>query len=95
MKAAALKIGKGHLDTRLTNRSRDEIGVLAATFNRMAEDLQATTVSKAYVDNILQSMSEMLIVVDPQLQIRMLNGAALAQLAYRRDELIGWRMLST
>lgn len=89
LKAAALQIGKGRLDTRLTNRSRDEIGVLAATFNRMAEDLEATTVSKAYVDNILQSMSEMLIVVDPQLQIRMVNGAALAQLAYRREELIG------
>ncbi len=89
LKAAALRIGKGHLETRLTNRSRDEIGVLAATFNRMAEELQATTVSKAYVDNILQSMSEMVIVVDPQLQIRIVNGAAVEQLGYSVGELIG------
>jgi PAS domain S-box-containing protein len=89
LKTAALQIGKGRLDTRLANRSRDEIGMLAATFNRMAEDLQATTVSKAYVDNILESMSEMLIVTDSALTIRLVNGAALAQLGFTADELIG------
>lgn len=89
LKTAALQIGKGRLDTRLANRSRDEIGMLAATFNRMAEELQATTVSKDYVDNILESMSEMLIVTDSALTIRLVNGAALAQLGFTADELIG------
>src|SRR5205807_4758205 len=65
------------------------IGMLAATFNRMAEALQATTVSKAYVDNILESMSEMLIVTDSTLTIRRINGAALAQLGFTADELTG------
>ncbi len=89
LKAAVLKIGQGRLDTRLKARSRDEIGVLAATFNRMAEELQATTVSKAYVDDIVESMSEMLIVADPDLRIRLANGAAAAQLGYTADELVG------
>ena len=89
LKTAALQIGKGRLETRLKNRSHDEIGMLAATFNRMAEDLQATTVSKAYVDNILESMSEMLIVTDSALTIRLVNGAALTQLGFTADELIG------
>ncbi len=89
LKSAALKIGEGHLDTRVENTSRDEIGVLAATFNRMAEDLQATTVSKTYVDNILESMSEILIVVDRELRIQMINRAGLEQLGFKADELIG------
>jgi PAS domain S-box-containing protein len=88
LKAAVLKIGQGRLDTRLKARSRDEIGVLANTFNRMAEKLQATTVSKAYVDDIVESMSEMLIVTDPELRIRLANGAALGQLGYTGDELV-------
>ena len=55
----------------------------------MAEELQATTVSKAYVDDIVESMSEMLIVADPDLRIRLANGAAVAQLGYTADELVG------
>jgi PAS domain S-box-containing protein len=55
----------------------------------MAEDLQATTVSKAYVDNILESMSELLIVADPQLQIQLVNRAALEQLEFTSQELVG------
>ena len=34
------RIAQGDLDTRITVRSKNEIGVLALTFNRMAEDLK-------------------------------------------------------
>ncbi|HEY5995975.1 MAG TPA: HAMP domain-containing protein, partial [Candidatus Deferrimicrobiaceae bacterium] len=38
--AAAREIGEGNLDHRSRVTTRDEIGMLAATFNRMASDLQ-------------------------------------------------------
>jgi two-component sensor histidine kinase len=42
---AALRLGQGHLDTRVEVRSRDEFGVLAQAFNQMADDLASTTLS--------------------------------------------------
>ncbi|MCK5564348.1 MAG: HAMP domain-containing protein, partial [Planctomycetes bacterium] len=38
-------IGKGNLDVRAEVKSKDEIGELAASFNKMAEDLSRTTAS--------------------------------------------------
>lgn len=51
--SAALQIGKGKLDTRINIKSKDEIGILAEAFNHMTRDLSKTTVSKTYVDNII------------------------------------------
>jgi methyl-accepting chemotaxis protein len=45
-KDAAVEIGKGKLDTKVGIKSNDEIGKLAATFNKMTEDLKMTTVSR-------------------------------------------------
>jgi PAS domain S-box-containing protein len=58
----AESLGKGDLSQRIEVRSQDEIGRLAASFNRMAEDLQRTTVSKEYLDSIFSSMINSLIV---------------------------------
>jgi signal transduction histidine kinase len=43
---AAGRIGRRDFEARIPVASNDEIGQLAASFNRMAEDLQRTTVSK-------------------------------------------------
>jgi signal transduction histidine kinase len=40
LKLAAIRIGQGDLDTRVTVRSGDEIGELARSFNKMAGDLK-------------------------------------------------------
>ena len=40
LRDAAAEIGRGHLDVRVDIRSRDEIGELAASFNRMTGELQ-------------------------------------------------------
>jgi len=55
LKRAALEVGRGRLDTRITIHSRDEIGVLAAALNQMAGDLREKTVSK---ERLLASLSE-------------------------------------
>lgn len=45
LSGSAAEIGKGNLSHRVEVASKDEIGQLAASFNRMTEDLQTTTVS--------------------------------------------------
>lgn len=53
------------------------------------DQLQNTTFSKDYVDNILRSMSNILIVLDSEGVIRTANPAALRTLGYSQAELIG------
>jgi signal transduction histidine kinase len=60
---AALAVGRGHLDQRISVRRRDEVGQLASAFNRMAEDLQAArqglvTESQARLDTERQLQQE-------------------------------------
>ena len=45
--------------------------------------------AQEYVDNILHSMEESLLVTDPELQIRRVNPSTLRLLGYREEELIG------
>jgi PAS domain S-box-containing protein len=87
--SATQKIAMGDLNYRVQIGSKDEIGVLATFFNKMAEDLSRTLVSKNYVDNIIKSMVDTLIVVDPEAKIVTVNQATLDLLGYRESELIG------
>ena len=67
----------------------DEIGDLVGSFNMMTEGLIKTTVSKRYVDNIIQSMTDSLVIVSPDGKIRSANRATLDLLGYAEEELIG------
>lgn len=86
---AAEEVGKGNLTHRAKVERMDEVGRLASAFNEMTVRLSTTTVSKAYVDNILQSMAESLIVTDASGLIREVNPAALELLGYSREQLMG------
>jgi PAS domain S-box-containing protein len=86
---ATTQLAKGRLETRVDVRSRDEVGALAHAFNQMAASLQSKTVAKSYVDNIIRSMREMLIVTDRQLDIRQVNPAATRELGFAEHELTG------
>ncbi len=89
LRNAAVDIGKGNLETRVELRSRDEIGQLAASFNEMATELSNTTVSKSYLDEVIDTMAGALIVVDPTRAIRSVNRAGLDLLGYEEAELQG------
>jgi PAS domain S-box-containing protein len=68
----------------------DEIGDLAVSFREMTRGLRDTTVSKSYVDNVLDSMGDTLLVVDDESGVVVrANRAALQLLGYTEDELIG------
>ncbi len=51
--------------------------------------LQRTSVSQAYMDRIIRSMSNLLIVLEPDLRIRSVNPAAINLLGFAEDELVG------
>lgn len=87
--AAAAVVAQGDLSQRVDTGSRDEIGQLARAFNHMAENLQKTTVSKNYVDNIIDSMLDALLVVDMDSRISAVNGAACRILGGTEADLLG------
>ena len=82
------EIGEGKLDAHVSFESKDEIGSLASSFNKMTEDLKKTTVSKDYVDSIIKSLMDMLIILNPDGTIRTVNNTTLKTLGYIEQELI-------
>lgn len=87
------RIAGGELDYRININSRDEMGGLADAFNNMAEDLKNYQIelltAKAYTDNIIRSMSNSLVVVNPGAIIKKVNKATCDLLEYTQHELIG------
>ena len=51
-------VAGGNLNTRLVIRRSDEIGTLADAVNRMTVELNKTTVSKDYFNNIIESIND-------------------------------------
>jgi PAS domain S-box-containing protein len=90
--AATKKVAQGDLHTIVPVSSHDELGELAQAFNAMTEQLLTTTVSKNYVDNIIRSMIDTLIVVNPDSTIGIVNRATLHLLGYEEHELLGQRI---
>jgi PAS domain S-box-containing protein len=89
LKIGVLRVGMGHLDTNVPVTTKDEIGIVAEAFNKMTVDLKQITVSKNYVDKIIESMADMLIVVNSEGIIEKVNRATLDLLGYEERELIG------
>ena len=82
-------IAKGDLSHKVVIKTNDEIGVLGKSFNKMIDDLQMVTVSRDYVDNIINSISDILIVVDLDRTIKTINQAVTYVLGYKKEELLG------
>lgn len=85
---AAEKIGAGNLKQRIRYNSDDEIGQLSRVFDRMAENLSKTTVSRDYVDSIISAMANFLFVTDENFNISRINSAALNALNSSEEQLI-------
>ncbi len=82
-------VSLGRLDARITVQSRDELRQLADAFNRMLDRLDATTVSRDYMTDILQSMSEALVVLSRDGRISHVNRAMCRLVGYADSELRG------
>ncbi|MDJ0725831.1 MAG: HAMP domain-containing protein, partial [Prochloraceae cyanobacterium] len=88
LKGAALDVGTGKLNVQVPVFGKDEIGILAQTFNQMVSGLKDTTVSKSYLDKILSSMVDSLIVLSADGTIKKVNPATYQLLEYLETELI-------
>ena len=89
LREAAERLEAGDLGARAPVTSTDELGVLAAAFNDIAQRLEVTTASKGYLDDIIRSMGEILLVTDPGGRVQTVNRAAVEQLGWSEVELIG------
>jgi PAS domain S-box-containing protein len=85
------EVAKGNLDleTKAPSENSDEIGDLWRSFQTMTEGLKQTTVSKDYLNNILRSMLDPLIVIGWDGTVQTWNHATLDLLGHEEEELIG------
>ncbi|NBC65441.1 MAG: HAMP domain-containing protein [Bacteroidetes bacterium] len=84
---AAKRIGSGNLDQRIELKSNDELSRLAETFNQMAANLNKSMVSRSFVNNIIQSMGDMLFVTRQNGEIMMSNKTVHRKLGYTKNDL--------
>ncbi|MEX0646926.1 MAG: histidine kinase dimerization/phosphoacceptor domain -containing protein [Balneolaceae bacterium] len=84
---AAETIGAGDFSNRIELHTNDELAHFAATFNEMAENLSKSMVTRSYVNNIIQSMGDMLIVTNLSGKIELTNSALSDTLHYTEEEL--------
>src|SRR6202020_2081310 len=82
---AVSRIEHGEWDARIDVGSGGEVGLLARSFQSMMQELRR---SKNYVDDILHSMNDSLVVVDKDRKIRTANPATYSLLGYSEGSLI-------
>lgn len=86
---ATRQMRDGNLDVDVDLDRRDEFGDLARHLSDMSDALQRRTVSRSYLDDVLDSMAEMLFVVDESNRIDHVNRAAVERLGFSPSDLQG------
>jgi len=76
----ARSFGRGDLEARARAGSSDEIGELGRSFNEMAARLAQTMVSRDYVEAVIESIADAVLVLDSAGKIERANAAARALL---------------
>ena len=87
LRKAVESFGKGEKNIAFPKTSDDEIGQLTRSFNEMASSLRESTVSRKFMDSILTTMHEGLLVFDEDLIVQFANTSALRMLSYEAHEL--------
>ncbi len=83
------RIGQGDLSSQVPVMSGDELGRVAQAFNQMATQLRVTTVSRDYIDKIVTSMIDPLMVVGADGLVQTANPATSELLGYPLSEVLG------
>ena len=86
--ASSRKFAEGDFSHRVPPLARDEIGELTGAFNEMAQKLEATTVSRSYMESVVNSMGEALLVISEG-NVKTANPVAEQLLGYEAGALIG------
>jgi signal transduction histidine kinase len=87
--ASAERIGRGLTSEPVPSSGVPEIANLERALERMREALAGTTISRDYLNTLLNSMSDAVLVVAPDGRVRTVNAAAAEMLGAERDSLAG------
>ena len=83
------RIGEGDYTRPLAVVRHDEIGELQSALERMRQKLRETTITKNYLNTVLNSLSDAVLVTSPDGTVKSCNEAAHLLLGYQDDELFG------
>ncbi len=83
------RFSEGELEEPIEITVQDEIGQLAVAFNDMTEKLRSTTVSREYMEKLIDSMNDVLIVISPEGVVQSVNRAYCELFDYNSNDVIG------
>jgi len=83
------RIGEGDYTQPLAVGRRDELGELQFALERMRQNLRETTITKNYLNTVLNSLSDAVLVTSPDGVVRSCNQAAQNFLGYTEAEIVG------
>jgi PAS domain S-box-containing protein len=86
---ATRAVTDGEPAPRVPVRTSDEVGQLAEAFNQMTRKLRDTTVSRDFLDRVLETMGECLVVTSPDGTITRVNSAVCRLSGVDEDDLLG------
>lgn len=93
LKRGIQRIKEGNFDEKIEILSNDEISDLSDEFNMMSSDLKRSSEiirsSNEFLENIIISMNEALIITSVDCRINKVNAAVCRMLGYDENELIG------
>src|SRR6202000_222865 len=90
---SADRIGDGDYTRPLAVVRSDELGDLQFALERMRQNLNETTITKNYLNTVLNSLSDAVFVTTPDGVVKSCNEAAQLLLGYSSDELVGKPLL--
>jgi PAS domain-containing protein len=86
---SADRIGEGDYTRPLAVQRHDELGDLQFALERMRQNLNETTITKNYLNTVLNSLSDSVFVTSPDGLVKSCNEAAQHLLGYTEAELLG------
>ena len=86
---SADRIGEGDYTRPLAVVRRDELGELQYALERMRQNLAETTITKNYLNTVLNSLSDAVLVTSPDGVVKSCNEATQRLLGYAESDLVG------
>ena len=91
---SADRIGQGDYTRPLAVVRHDELGDLQFALERMRQKLNETTITKNYLDTVLNSLSDAVLVTSPEGIVKSCNEATQRLLGYQEADLLGKPLVS-
>ena len=83
------RLGEGDYSRPVDLDRRDELGELAEAVERMRQKLRQTTITRDYLDLVLNSMTDAVLLASPEGRVKRVNDAAAKLLGWSEAELLG------